>query len=314
MFLSASLVCLVLGWNPPKVDAKAPAFDVMQVKSGVELVVKRDGEPLVVRLLGIDTPRPEGSDAATDRLNQTNRLRKLVEVGSKVRLVEEAGAIATAKGTILAHVFRDKDDAWVNRLMIEQGYAVAASKPPSAHLGDLQYAESKARNSRLGMFAADYAASADRPTKYDRPVQTRTTTRKRPRPFTPFPPGGGLPALGLGEQQANTNLPMYIPVPYPVNSGFNGYPGLGFGSGLGMGMGTGFGPLSATGLPITGFGGAFAGPMVGGFAPAVSGPANGVSTPPATLTPSERNMQAIQELHRTREQQQNQNHGTHLNR
>jgi endonuclease YncB( thermonuclease family) len=254
-----AIAALSLGWTPPTVDANGPTYEVMQVKSGVELIVKRDGEPRLVRLLGIDTPRTNAT-AAADRLSAANRLRKLVEVGGRVKLVEEPGITATDKGATLAHVFRDRDDAWVNRLMVVEGYAVSLAKPASTHQDELTYAEAKAREAQVGMFSPDVAASAAPPTRYERAPKAKPKERKERR-FAPIPPGGGMPALGFGETPANAAMPQYIPVPVPVGNtnptflyGFGGPGLLGFGfGGLGPGMTTGPGSsFSVSTAPLGG--------------------------------------------------------------
>ena len=98
MMLMTTIACLLVGLEAPETPVRpAPCCEVMQVKSGVELVVKQQGKPMPIRLLGIDTPR-SSLDPKADLLSQRQFLRGLVARGlSGVRLVisdDHAGLVA----------------------------------------------------------------------------------------------------------------------------------------------------------------------------------------------------------------------------
>ena len=139
MLLVTPIACLLLAWvDPPATpDAPkgphdvrpAPLYEVMVVNSGVEIVIKRDGNPVKVRLLGIDTPKI-APEPKVDRLNQRTFLSGLVKNKDLVSLETEPGAKPDAAGHLLAHVRRASDGLWLNLDMIEQGFATAATMPP----------------------------------------------------------------------------------------------------------------------------------------------------------------------------------------
>src|SRR4051794_3441213 len=101
MTIAAPMLCLLLGWAdlPPAPKAQSrpqpardarpgPAYVVMQVKSGLDLVVKTADGPVTVRLLGLETPEVDPK-AGVNMLNQMKFLRNLVKVGDRVQLDAE---------------------------------------------------------------------------------------------------------------------------------------------------------------------------------------------------------------------------------
>src|SRR4051794_40555762 len=92
-----TVVLLALGWNgpdpgpdpPPAADE--PIYEVLQVKSGLELRVRlKAGDPMIdVRLAGIGTP--EVGDIKVAVSSQMGALRDHVGVPGKVRLRSESG-------------------------------------------------------------------------------------------------------------------------------------------------------------------------------------------------------------------------------
>ena len=97
MSLLVSLFSVLLIGAPRRLPPDAPTFDVMAIKSGHELVVKKADTPTTFRLAGIVPIKGEPGTEAIGRLNQTNYLRQLVPVGSKVRIVADGADV---------HVFR----------------------------------------------------------------------------------------------------------------------------------------------------------------------------------------------------------------
>jgi endonuclease YncB( thermonuclease family) len=205
MPITAPIIFLLLGWSGPdsarpSADAKSPAYAVLQVKSGIEIVVKKDGELTGIRLSGIDTPRTGEGTSRVDRLNQMMHLRGLVTVGSKVHLVQEQGANAGTEGRLLAQVYRASDGLWVNRTMVEEGFATAWAKPAAEVLPVFQTAEKQARDAKRGMWGPDFLAKATQPAKHDRIPITRPQPKAR---RVPLPMRGGPPPLGMGLVPAN---------------------------------------------------------------------------------------------------------------
>ena len=165
MLLVIPLACLLPAWGEapaiplaPKNHQdvrQAPRYTVMQIKSGVEILVKRDGNETTVRLLGIDTPRISPAPKV-DVLSQMQFLRGLIRVGDKVSLETEVGAKPDASGHLLAHVRRASDGLWLNRDMVEQGFATAATLHPFTAQAEFAAAEQRAKDGELGMWAPDF--------------------------------------------------------------------------------------------------------------------------------------------------------------
>src|SRR3954454_17542549 len=136
MVFAAPIVCILLGWSEPTTALRpdqlrpaekapaAPTYEVMQVRSGVEIVVKMAGKATPIQLFGVGTPQT-GAKPEVARLSQTNYLRELLKVGSKVRLEIKDATRANAGGQRRAQVFRGSDGLWVNRELVAQGYATA---------------------------------------------------------------------------------------------------------------------------------------------------------------------------------------------
>jgi endonuclease YncB( thermonuclease family) len=195
---------------------RRPTTEVMQIKSGVEIVVKRDGGPVTIRLLGIDTPR-NSPDAKVDVLSQRQFLQGLVAIGDRVRLETEDGAATDAQGHLLALVYRASDGLWLNRELVEQGFATRSARYVSRGQAILADAEQRAREAQLGMWAPDYRDHAVQPTPFRAP-------RSRPR----FTRSGGLPAPMVPVPMP-VAVPMPVPTPVAVYGGSPGY-GHGYGS------------------------------------------------------------------------------------
>src|SRR5438105_2021611 len=156
MMLMTTIACLLVGLEAPETPVRpAPCCEVMQVKSGVELVVKQQGKPMPIRLLGIDTPR-SSLDPKADLLSQRQFLRGLVGCGDQVYLETEDPAATDDEGHLLAQVHRASDGLWLNLEMAEQGYATESARYVSRAQAAFATAEQGARDARRGMWAPDY--------------------------------------------------------------------------------------------------------------------------------------------------------------
>ena len=289
MTFPSSLLCLVLGWPAAGPGKASPPHEVMLVKSGMEIVVKKDGQPWTVRLLGIETPMTGAESPAMDRQSQTNHLRKLVAVGSKVRVVTNGDLIGASKGTVRAQVYRSKDDLWLNHAMIDQGFATASKESPAAVYSKLLAAETRARQEVRGMWAPDFHDKAAEPTRFERTAKSRSSTRNRPRAqFIDTPPGGGMPALGMGLVPSSMSGLPYQPVAPAYRD-----PVWESNYGLGLGSTPMLNPYFYPGN-FPGFGLPFPGQSVAG----------GSTAAPRSLPSSDRNRQAIQQRHLMRMQAQ----------
>ncbi len=118
---------------------------VVRVIDGDTLVAARTGGEVTVRLIGINAPEHDecyGSEA-------TLALRQLVE-GQSLTLVPDADP-TDRFGRALAYVYAD--DVFVNRVLVERGFALARPYTPNtAHQSELQAAMRRAQKAQLGMW------------------------------------------------------------------------------------------------------------------------------------------------------------------
>jgi endonuclease YncB( thermonuclease family) len=170
-----SIACLLLAWGnasatveAPKAHqvVSAPAYEVMQIKSGLEIVIKYAGKPMTVQLLGIDTPTIDPDWKKVEVLNQRNHLHALIQTGDKVGLGSVTRVQPYARNQLLAQVRRASDGVWLNLAMLEQGFATTSTKQEFSARADFAAAEQRAKNGRLGMWAPDFLKVAVQPTRF----------------------------------------------------------------------------------------------------------------------------------------------------
>ena len=286
MTILVSLCCLALGWPAAPPAQMSEPLEVMLVKSGGEVVVKHEGRPTTVRLLGIDTPKTGVESPLMDRQSQTNHLRSLIAVGSKVRIAFAGRTDAENKGPVLGQVYRQKDGLWLNLAMVEDGFAVASKDAPPADYPMILAAEGRAREARRGMWATDFKANAPQPARFERASKHRPSRNKSAARFIETPPGGGVPALGMGLVPASASSLPFTPNPpaYQDPVWQSNY-GLGYGSSPLLGMYPAFMFNPGIGQPFFGAG--------------MTARTAGTTSPPQAR---DLNMQAIQQMHQMRQQ------------
>jgi micrococcal nuclease len=121
---------------------------------GDTLDVDLGGTEERVRLIGIDTPESVARDRPIECFGPEakSRLAELLPVGTEVRLERDVEA-RDRYGRLLAYVFRASDDVFVNRLLVEEGYAEARPFEPNlARQGELDRAEDDARQAGRGLW------------------------------------------------------------------------------------------------------------------------------------------------------------------
>ena len=109
-----------------------------------------------VRFIGINTPETHGPGGLKECYGQeaAARMAELLPVGTKVDLVGDKDQ-RDRYGRLLAYVYRDRDDLFVNLAMVQQGFAEAYTFPPNtAHEGEFVAAAAKARDENLGLWGA----------------------------------------------------------------------------------------------------------------------------------------------------------------
>jgi len=139
--------------SPP---VPAGTATVVHPVDGDTIVVDIDGRQERVRLIGIDTPESVAQDRPVECFGPESKARtaELLPAGTVVRLERDVEA-RDKYDRLLAYVIRDSDDALINLLLVQEGYAEAISYPPNlARQDELDRAEARARSERKGLWPA----------------------------------------------------------------------------------------------------------------------------------------------------------------
>jgi micrococcal nuclease len=107
-----------------------------------------------VRLIGIDTPESVAQDRPVECFGPEAkaRLAELLPEGTEVRLERDVEA-RDRFDRLLAYVYRTEDDALVNLVLVQEGYAEARRYEPNvARQADLDRAEDAARAAGRGLW------------------------------------------------------------------------------------------------------------------------------------------------------------------
>lgn len=113
--------------------------------------ITREGQH--VRLLGINTPekKRDANPAEEGAYEATNYAKSLLPKGTPVTLKFDEND-RDRYGRLLAHVYLN-DGTWVNKKLVEEGYAHVYSFPDNrSHLDTLLAAETKARRQHKGIW------------------------------------------------------------------------------------------------------------------------------------------------------------------
>lgn len=138
----------------PTPGSSAPAV-VVRVVDGDTIRAKVGGRTERVRLIGIDTPESVKPNMPVQCFAReaSARTKALLPAGSRIHLVADVEARDRYK-RLLAYVYRDLDGAFVNLLLVEEGYAVPYTYPPNvAHAEEFVAAAGRARESRRGLWS-----------------------------------------------------------------------------------------------------------------------------------------------------------------
>lgn len=153
------LVALALGsctW--PGGDAPAPLPDgtgtIVRPVDGDTVVVAIGGVEEPVRLIGIDTPESVAQDRPIECYGPEakERAAELLPTGTVVRLERDVEA-RDKYDRLLAYVYRDEDDLFINLRLVQEGYAESFPYPPNtAHQGAFDHAETEAKAADRGLW------------------------------------------------------------------------------------------------------------------------------------------------------------------
>ncbi|WP_339756156.1 thermonuclease family protein [Algoriphagus aquimarinus] len=119
-------------------------------------VINEDGTNEKIRLIGIDTPeaRRTGRTEIEYFGKEASAHVKALLIGKRVRLVYDVGRYDRYKRT-LAYVYLE-DGRFLNALLVQDGYATAATFPPNVKYAEyFKKLEKEARSRKAGMWAID---------------------------------------------------------------------------------------------------------------------------------------------------------------
>jgi micrococcal nuclease len=136
--------------------AGGPVGTVERIVDGDTLDVRLASGVQRVRLIGIDTPESVKPDAEVEcyGVEAAEHLAELLPVGTPVEVVRDV-ELRDRYGRLLAYVFRQPDELFVNLSMATDGYAAVLTFPPNVTFADdLQAAVAQARRARLGLWRA----------------------------------------------------------------------------------------------------------------------------------------------------------------
>jgi micrococcal nuclease len=136
--------------------ARAQPATVEHVVDGDTIELELDGSAERARLLGIDTPETVKPDAPVECFGPeaSEQTKDLLPPGTKV-LIQRDREARDRYGRLLVYVWRASDELFVNRSLVEDGYAdVLSIEPNTAHRADLAAAKASARSRGAGMWAA----------------------------------------------------------------------------------------------------------------------------------------------------------------
>jgi micrococcal nuclease len=160
---AAVLVVALLSGPAPSAPATSPVegvpATVERVTDGDTIVVIVDGRRERVRYIGLDAPEVANAEEGTpaecggDEARSANA--RLV-VGNEV-VLERDDSERDRFGRLLRHVWLEANDGWrlVGERLVEDGMVEARSYPPdTAHDGQLDRAERRARDAGLGIWGS----------------------------------------------------------------------------------------------------------------------------------------------------------------
>lgn len=129
---------------------------VVRVIDGDTIVVDLGGREQHVRLLGIDTPESvkPGTPPECFSHRASVATKDLLAPGTVVRLTRDVEA-RDVYGRLLAYVYLDKGNTFVNLTLVERGDAGLLTYPPNTtHAPELSAAAAQARSGGRGLWSA----------------------------------------------------------------------------------------------------------------------------------------------------------------
>lgn len=143
------------GSNDVELPPEANAV-VERVVDGDTIEVNIAGREETVRLIGIDTPETKKPDTPVECFGPeaSARLAELLPEGTPVRLERDIDA-RDRYGRLLAYVYREPDDLFVNVVLVDEGLARPYPfAPNTTHAARFAAAADVARSNGVGLWSA----------------------------------------------------------------------------------------------------------------------------------------------------------------
>jgi micrococcal nuclease len=158
MHRAIAIVCLALLTACAATPASTSdgTATVTRVIDGDTIVVHIGGHDEHVRLIGIDTPETKKPDHPVECFGPeaSARTNELLPPGTAVRLERDVEA-RDRFDRLLAYVYRVSDDLFIERSLIDDGYAAPLTiAPNTAHRDELEDASAGARRRGAGLWSA----------------------------------------------------------------------------------------------------------------------------------------------------------------
>lgn len=129
---------------------------VTRVVDGDTFVARIGDRAVQIRLIGVDTPETVKPGAPVECFGPeaSDFTKSILREGSRVRLARDIEA-RDKYGRLLAYVYVGPDEVFLNRVLIEQGFATSFPYPPNtAHVDEFNEVERAARTARLGLWGS----------------------------------------------------------------------------------------------------------------------------------------------------------------
>jgi micrococcal nuclease len=159
--VAALLVCLAstgaaCGGQPTTPAGPPGAAVVVRPVDGDTVIVRIGHATESIRLIGIDTPESVSQVTPVECFGPEakHRTAELLPPGTAVLLQRDVEA-RDKYDRLLAYVTRASDGAFVNLLLVEEGFAASFRFPPNtAHEGDFDRAQAAAKADGRGLWPA----------------------------------------------------------------------------------------------------------------------------------------------------------------
>jgi micrococcal nuclease len=129
---------------------------VDRVIDGDTIVAKYNGQLDRVRFIGMDTPETVDPDKPVGCYGKqaSDYTKSLLPKGTPIRMQFDADH-HDKYGRLLAYIYRDSDDMFVNAQLVRQGYATVLTIPPNVeHVDEFTQLAAQARQQNLGLWSA----------------------------------------------------------------------------------------------------------------------------------------------------------------